>query len=339
MKPISTLAILACTLLFISSCKMTKDDIEKEMSSGVVIIQNQSYYDVTLTNGEHIYFASYDENTGEISGLQFDEDSIEVETSFGTGFFVDEEGTIVTNAHVVGSTAEYNALTNSIGNILEAIKQLMSDEYDEDSELLDQCRRGYYAAPYGSTEEAEYKQAMNVLSSRMEELQEAYQEIDRIDASRSDISCYNNIGIAYNDTHVTGPDDFKPCVTLTADDKHDLALIQLKDKKTPEDTYIFKVPEEEPDETDEIFMIGYNRGIDLAITKEGLKAQVTSGAISQDSKDKYLYTIPALPGSSGSPIINQYGELIAINFAGIKETQSFNFGVKSKYLKKLIDEQ
>ena len=53
----------------------------------------------------------------------------------------------------------------------------------------------------------------------------------------------------------------------------------------------------------------------------------------------YLYSIPSLPGSSGSPVVNQKGELIAINFAGINSTQNFNYGIKVKYLRELINKQ
>lgn len=50
-----------------------------------------------------------------------------------------------------------------------------------------------------------------------------------------------------------------------------------------------------------------------------------------------MYSIPTLPGSSGSPVVNLHGELVAINYAGLKETQNFNYGVRVKYLKDLIN--
>ena len=50
-----------------------------------------------------------------------------------------------------------------------------------------------------------------------------------------------------------------------------------------------------------------------------------------------MYSIPTLPGSSGSPIIDERGNLVAVNFAGIVNTQSFNYGVLSKHLTKIID--
>lgn len=41
----------------ITSCgNKSESSIEKEMASGVVLIQNQSYYEVELSNGESTYF-------------------------------------------------------------------------------------------------------------------------------------------------------------------------------------------------------------------------------------------------------------------------------------------
>lgn len=50
-----------------------------------------------------------------------------------------------------------------------------------------------------------------------------------------------------------------------------------------------------------------------------------------------LYTIPSMPGSSGSPIFDVYGRVIGVNFAGYLETQSFNFGIQPKQIKNFLN--
>ena len=143
-----------------------------------------------------------------------------------------------------------------------------------------------------------------------------------------------------------------PCTVLRTDAEHDLAVIQLKSQITPQGSYIFTIPSKDPlthytfgekiaqkfgnDKNEQIFMLSYNLGPQLAVTKEGIQAQFNKGYVSQSSSEKLLYSIPTLPGSSGSPVFNAKGELVAINFAGVSGTQSFNYGVPVRYLRQLM---
>ena len=83
-------------------------------------------------------------------------------------------------------------------------------------------------------------------------------------------------------------------------------------------------------------MTGYNMGPVLSITDDGVKAQVTEGGISQRTDGKIMYTIPTLPGSSGSPVVNKKGQLVAINYAGLSATQNFNFGIPAEALADIL---
>ena len=193
----------------------------------------------------------------------------------------------------------------------------------------------------------------DALEEKRKEYAETYNELDDIKASESEIKYHNKISIAYNDTYVTSTTDFVSCVITKIDSEHDLAILQLKDKKTPEGKYVFAVSNEDPlekydwkenltkkvgeDKNSKLFMTSFNLGPTLALTKEGIKSQFNSGSISQRTSERLMYSIPALPGSSGSPVVNLQGQLVAINFAGLNGTQSFNYGIRVKYLKNLID--
>ena len=349
-------SLLSIIVLFCSCSNLSDNEIEETTSSGVVLVQNQSYYEVVLSNGESLYFSGFDKD-GDIEGLEFNEDSIKVSTSYGTGFFISKEGQIATNAHVVSNMLADKEVNKSVSKVLEGIKSIVVLAYNEVLEEYEDAENAYNIAYYSNEVSYEtfykikaYKEA---LEGKLDDCREYYNEIDNIRASESDIKYHNEISIAYNNTFVTSTKDFVSCVITKTDPEHDLAIIQLKNKKTPDDNYVFEIPEEDPletytftenittkvsdDKNSKLFMSSFNLGPTLALTKEGVKSQFNSGTISQRTDDRLMYSIPTLPGSSGSPVVNSQAQLVAINYAGLNGTQNFNYGIRVKYLRSLLN--
>ena len=129
MKKTSFLILVLCSLLF-SCSNLSEKEIEETTSSGVVLVQNQSYYEVVLSNGESIYFSNFDED-GDLKGIATEEDSVEVVTNYGTGFFVSETGEIATNAHVVSNMVADKEVNKSVANVLSALKKVIAAVYND----------------------------------------------------------------------------------------------------------------------------------------------------------------------------------------------------------------
>lgn len=354
MKKIIFILLPLCCL--ISSCgNMSEKEIEEMTSSGVVLVQNQSYYEVILSNGESLYFSGFDED-GDLKGIATDKDSVELLINYGTGFFISQDGEIATNFHVVSNTVADKDVNKSVGKVISALKKVIVAIYNDYNEKMERAQIAYDYANQSSDVSYEdfYKvrDIRDAIKNEMEEYAQFYNGLDDIRASDSEIKYHNEVSIAYNNTFVTKNSDFISCVVTKTDQEHDLAIIQLKDKKTPEDKYIFSVEEEDPlekyswedniekkikdDKNSKLFMSSFNLGPTLAITKEGIKSQFNNGNISQKTNDRLMYSIPTLPGSSGSPVVNMQGQLVAVNFAGLNGTQNFNYGIRVKYLKYLI---
>lgn len=362
MKRIPFLLLLFCT--FISSCgTMSEKELEEKISSGVVLIQNRCYYEVALTDDYSVYFAGFDEE-GNMTGLALDPDSVQVETSYGTGFFISPKGEIATNAHVVANALEDEDVNTFVEEkVITGLKNAFDEiriEYDEQLEEYRQSFSTFCKDTDNSVVEVfEYKKIYDELREYIQinkvACEQASEMLDEIDTGESEIIYHNEVSVAYNNTLVTHESDFAPCVVRKTDSEHDLAIIQLKDKKTPAGKHVFTVEARDPletynwkdklektfkdDKNSTIYMVGFNYGPELAITKEGVKAQFNKGNVSQTTSDELMYSIPTLPGSSGSPVVNRHGELVAINFAKIANTQGFNYGVRVKHLKKLIREK
>lgn len=355
MKKLICLATVAL-MATLSSClqEKTPEDIYNEQASGVVLVLNQFYYSATLSDGSTIYFSGLDED-GDLKDIAFSADSVQRSMAFGTAFFVDGQGSLLTNRHVVDPIIAKSDVKGYVKKLVKGLKAIteyaqsaMAEEYRSLQEQIDANTSVEYNEYLGfytteSVENNDLRRRQSELSREFDEAQEYIDELESIDVNEITINTFSEIGIAYHDTYVTKPEDFKPCVVMrtSQDQDVDLALIRLKDKTTPGKAYIFSTPKDEkntigPDKTEretlklnqQLVLIGYNHGVQLAATQEGIKAQLTTGNVSQQPDgNRVMYTIPMLQGSSGSPVVNLYGELVAVNFAGLKGTQSFNFGI------------
>ena len=187
---------------------------------------------------------------------------------------------------------------------------------------------------------------MASLQQEVESLKEQYVEAENLKNNMRrnilndnfSIQLHSQYGIAYDGSNVNSWNDFMktPCTMLrvSEDANSDLALLQLKSKATPSGSYIFTVDDDlassgrylEINQT--VYMIGYNYGVVLAKTDNGIRAQFTSGTVTQQPDVKRVtYSIPSMPGSSGSPVVDDRGRLIAVNFAKSNGSDNFNFGI------------
>lgn len=355
--------ILFCFIaLNIAACtsqkeSYTQEQLYEKMSSGVVLVQNIYNYEVSnekynssyiLTTRDRYTCHKYDYQTHDSIKKNYSN------TIYGTGFFLNNKQTIVTNSHVINPKADTIQLYNSIKaylineiekhtKLLEANIELKSYciEKLSNNESLSNLEREFF------NECDEYIKLQRDIS---EELLKELQDKDFEENYKIHIDA--QIGVALNGSKISSNKDFGKVTVIKDVPNFDLGIIAPfkitsyafgYSDENYNDRYVFKLPNEtdkgKNNEELKLYMIGFNRGPNLALTNEGIKAQITQGNISQNTDSiKIMYSIPALQGSSGSPVVNQYGELVAVNFAGISTTQGFNYGIKAERLKEILDD-
>ena len=341
-------AIMMVGSIMLISCNHSTKRMVTDFSSGVVLVQNIGYYSVTLGDDNTFYFSDYDEEHG-IVNLEVDKDSIQPSHSYGTGFFISEDGRIATNRHVVSGKVKEKEIQKSLSNLFSqlknAFKSLKSD-YTEEYNAAELLRQKYMLD--GDLANAELAAAYrNSKAEQIEEINQFLDAIDELDPRSAELEYHNEVSIAYDNTYVNRPEHFIPCTIrkVSTDEDIDLAVIQLNDKTTPQGKAVFEVPNKNmlehysfteyiarllgADKNESLLLIGYNLGPLMALTDDGVKSQHVEGKISRDEDFRIMYTIPTLNGSSGSPIFNRRGQLVAVNYAGMSNTQSFNFGIKA----------
>ena len=126
-----------------------------------------------------------------------------------------------------------------------------------------------------------------------------------------------------------------------------MALLQLNDKKTPEEVELLFSPSDFCTERlvplkDKLFTIGYPAGLNWALDRKtkSLEPSIKETKCSKEpSKYDFELQQESVGGSSGSPIFNEAGQLVGILWGGTNVAGGFTRAVQSKYLKKIYDEE
>ena len=359
-----------------STTPPSAEDLYKEEASGVVMVLNKFYYDTRLPNGNHVYFSGIGQD-GELENLTTDDNEIRQHCGVltGTAFFISEDGTLITNRHVAQPIIDEDQVKQSMMAIIayarqlyEAQMQQLSDRYDE----LENAKEYCYSTDYWGEAMVDEERLQSIQSEQQElqnqfaQLSSARDELNsQADVSAISIRPVSQLGIAYNDSYVANEQDFlqkNPCrvVRVSSEENTDLAMLQLLSASTPDKAYVFAVEKnggrqslsdklqhllKSPDEdwgqlkmNQQLYMIGFNAGIELANTRRGIKVQMTAGRITQlPDGERLLYSIPTMPGSSGSPVIDEQGRLVGVNFAKLNGTDNFNFGIPLERIRRFVD--
>lgn len=275
------------------------------------------------------------------------------ETLFGTAFFVDKKGNMISNSHVLqpwNSPENIDKINTDAANIRRKIASILTTDISEDGyETFIASNWGNASSEYneeGSYHEGDGEEGGEEFINSNDVAVDSATTSDDIAASipqknyvsEDEIEVYMktvDISVALHNS----AELWLPCTIekISEDQSIDLGVLQLTNKETPNTVVnIINLDNAVTDDQslrpgEKAVMIGYPLGEDLAQTISGIKVQLYNGQISKESDGtKIQYSVTSTHGASGAPVFNNCGQLIAVNFSGVEKVQGYNFGIIAK---------
>jgi len=263
---------------------------------------------------------------------------VKIETLYGTGsgFFISENGYLITNKHVVrpSSSAQIeNDLKQAEDNLKQSTMYLEDKgrELDRYKKEIDDFKIRVDQASVA--DKPKMQQEYNYHDNRYSDIKKQYQEAkkqsdaakDQLEARKSAMS-ESTVASSFKIIFKDGTEKKARLVALGKD--QDLALLQITGG------YITPFLEEGHRETvsqgSEVFAIG---------SPLGFKDYVTKGIVTRQETDRIVTDTEILPGNSGGPLITPQGKVIGVNTQVLRAngaigSEVFGFAIPIESVKK-----
>lgn len=362
------IVIATCWLLTLVACRSekTSEQLQEEYAGGVAALRNQYYYKVQLAGGHAFWFVP---SKDALTDIRFYANEQEAKkqalTTYGAGFFITSDGVLVAQDKVVNPRVNTSDVCRALANQLSYLKQYYVAELEFYKRRLLLVENGFGELADDRLEllrylgtnvkaRAELEQDYRTRKNKLTAMQTDFkQKVDSLKGVINELDHYNNSEVSISpiqrlEAAVLRPDGqsyapYRPCTLQAANDTLGLAVVRLKDGKTPEDSYIFDITSgedfflrlfgrEKPDNF--LYIVGID-GDYQDVRKLRPYVQRVEAAPSADNT-RLIYKQSVKAGGDGAAVVNTYGRLIGVNSSGNAADGTPGYCLRIENLMKLV---
>lgn len=249
--------------------------------------------------------------------------TVQTKVGSGSGFFITDDGYIITNRHVVRPTTS----TDFKDRDAELKKQQVKlDNYKTDlkdheqslknSKLEIDENKAYYASSRASESEKRsfkrYKERYARSKKKYADNKKQYRAAEKkYRKAKSEFGFNSSVSSFSKKFTIVLKNGKKYSVKLVKVSKdHDLALLKLDNYATP---YLALSKTQYPRQGAKVFAIG---------SPFGITDSLTTGIVTKPGRDHIFTDAQILPGNSGGPLIDPQGVVLGVNTAVLSQTRN-----------------
>ena len=283
-------------------CDFDMSEIQNKYDKSVGLIVN-AYFLKTVVGDQSVYIGyskdKYEDNQSLVEDLDLDKNRLLPFFSTGTGFLiantrVGDNANLVTNRHVAHPAWQINNrdyVDKEQEDFFDQIS-ILATQYEQEEEILQNPNRKY---------ETDHKILKFIPSNSLFSFSKdmTYQDIlDQLVNSNSQVQRWSkdeSIDIALLSADIVASEQY--FISLDTDVQQDLLHVKVGDNST---------------------LLGYSGGIATGFETDNfsLDYQTVGGNISKDPTQYTItYDVNTTAGSSGSPVFDECGKLVAVHFA------------------------
>ena len=268
--------------------------------------------------------------------------AIETKGGVGSGFFVSDNGYIVTNKHVI-RPASTKAWSNNLDileknlkthmrferNIKERKKNLdaYKDRINRQAKYVENGKMSKDERNDARDELKDSKNDYNDLYNEYRQIKdEFYAEKRKLEKAISDHKWIKVVTDSATNFDIYLKDDTKIQATLVKiSNNYDLALLKINAKLTP---FLQLADTQNLSQGEKIFAVG---------SPLGMRDSVTSGIITRTDNEFIMIDAQILPGNSGGPLLTEEGVVIGVNTLKMSKhsamTQGFGLAIPASRIR------